>query len=56
MAKKVSFLSTLRVKNVHMEVGGGQKRAKLCPRSHLMSTKLCEFAGTDMSVMRIIQL
>ena len=24
----------LRVKNVHVEVGGGQKRAKLCPRSH----------------------
>ena len=24
----------LRVKNVHVEVDGGQKRAKLCSRSH----------------------
>ena len=30
---KMSFLSTFRVENVHVEVGGGQKRAKLCPRS-----------------------
>ena len=28
--KKSLFLSTFRVKNVHIEVGGGQKRAKLC--------------------------
>ena len=33
-SKKSLFLSTFRVKNVHVEVGGGQKRAKLCPRSH----------------------
>ena len=33
-SKKYLFLSTFRVKNVHVEVGGGQKRAKLCPRSH----------------------
>ena len=26
------FLSTFRVENVHVEVGGGQKRTKLCPR------------------------
>ena len=32
--KKSLFLSTTRVKNVHVEVGGGQKREKLCPRSH----------------------
>ena len=36
VVQKVSFLSTFRVKNVHVEVGGGQKRAKLCPRSHWM--------------------
>ena len=30
---KMPFLFTFRVKNahVHMEVGGGQKREKLCP-------------------------
>ena len=33
-SKKYLFLSTFRVKNVHVEVGGGQKRAKLCPCSH----------------------
>ena len=33
-SKKSLFLSTFRVKNVHVEVGGGQKRSKLCPRSH----------------------
>ena len=32
--KKSLFLSMFRVKNVHVEVGGGQKMAKLCPRSH----------------------
>ena len=32
--KKSPFLSTFRVENVHVEVGGGQKRARLCPRSH----------------------
>ena len=32
--KKSLFLSTFRVKNVHVEVGSGQKRAKLCPRNH----------------------
>ena len=35
-SKKSLFLSRFRVKNVHIEVGGGQKRAKLCPRSHCM--------------------
>ena len=33
-SKKCIFLSMFRVKNVQVEVGGGQKRAKLCPRSH----------------------
>ena len=33
MVQKPLFLSTFRVKNVHVEVGGGQRRAKLCPRS-----------------------
>ena len=33
---KCLFLSTFRVEIVHVEVGGGQKRAKLCPRSHWM--------------------
>jgi hypothetical protein len=32
--QKSLFLSTFRVKNVHVEVGGGQKSSKLCPRSH----------------------
>ena len=36
-SNKCLFLSTFRVKIVHVEVGGGQKRAKLCPRSHRMS-------------------
>ena len=31
--KKCLILSTFRVKNVNVEVGGGQKRAKLCPRN-----------------------
>ena len=31
--QKCLFLSKFRVKNVYVEVGGGQKRAKLCPRS-----------------------
>ena len=35
-SKRSLFLSTFRVKNIHLEVGGGQKRAKLCPRSHRM--------------------
>ena len=35
-SKKYLFLSTFRVKNVQVEVGGGQKKAKLCPRSHWM--------------------
>ena len=35
-SKNSLFLSTIRVKTVHVEVGGGQKRAKLCPRSHWM--------------------
>ena len=35
-SKKSLFLSTFRVKNVRVEVSGGQKRAKLCPRSHWM--------------------
>ena len=39
-SKKSLFLSTFRVKNVHVEVGGGQKRAKLCPRSHWMPPTL----------------
>ena len=30
------FVHVQRLK-VHLEVGGGQKRAKLCPRSHWMS-------------------
>ena len=29
-----NLYSTFRVKNVHVEVGGGQKRAKLCSRNH----------------------
>ena len=36
-SKKCQFLSKIKVNNVHLEVGGGQKRAKLCPRSHWMS-------------------
>ena len=31
---KCLFLSTFRVKNLHVEIGGGQKRATLCPHSH----------------------
>ena len=34
VVKKCLFLSTFMVKNVHVEVGGGHKRAKLCPHSH----------------------
>ena len=37
MVQKIPFLSTFRVENVQVEVGGGQKRAKLCPRSHCLS-------------------
>ena len=33
-SKKCLFLSMFRVKNVQVEESGGQKRAKLCPRSH----------------------
>ena len=33
-SQKSLFLYTFRAKNVHVEVGGGQKRAHLCPRSH----------------------
>ena len=36
MVQKCKFLSTFKVKNVHVEVGGGKKRTKLCPRSHWM--------------------
>ena len=32
-SKNAYFWSTFRVKNVCVEVGGGQKRTKLCPRS-----------------------
>ena len=32
--EKSLFLSTFRVKNVHVDIGGGQKRAKLCSSSH----------------------
>ena len=31
VVQKCLFLSTFRVKNVHEEIGGGQKRATLCP-------------------------
>ena len=42
------FLSTFRVKNVHMEVGGGQKGAKLGPHSTyctraIITRGLCTF-------------
>ena len=30
---KYLFLSTFRVRNVHVDVGGGWKRAKLCPHT-----------------------
>ena len=40
-SKKSLFLSTFKVKNVHVEVGGGQKRTKLCPRSHWMPPNWC---------------
>ena len=33
-SKKYLFLSMFRVKNVHVEVGDGQKSAKLCSFSH----------------------
>ena len=32
--RRTLFWSTFRVKNVHVEVGGGQERTKLCPSSH----------------------
>ena len=35
-SKKILFLSTFRVKNDHVDIGGGQKRAKLCSRSPWM--------------------
>ena len=44
--QKMPFLSTPRVKNVHVEVVGGQKRAKLCPRSHCTPSGLAGWAIT----------
>ena len=35
-SKQSLFLSTFRVKNIHIDVGSGQKRVKLCSRSHWM--------------------
>ena len=32
-SKNCQFLSTFKIKNVHVKIGGGQKRAKLRPRS-----------------------
>ena len=28
------FLYMLKIENVHVEIAGGQKRTKFCPRSH----------------------
>ena len=40
-SKKSLFLSTFRVENVHVEIGGVvKKKAKLCPRSHWMPPTL----------------
>ena len=44
LSKRGLFLSTFMFKNVHV-VGGGQKRAKLCPRSHWMTPKFIIFVG-----------
>ena len=38
-----------RIKNVHIEVGGGQKMAKLCPRSCWMPPKMNNLVGNPIT-------
>ena len=41
--KNLYFCPRLGLKNVPVEVGGGQIRSKLCPRSHWMPPKFDKF-------------